>query len=244
MKFLIKIWKIVSFPLILGGIALTWYGVHNLPLVTSDKVVSIRELLADKPDVARVRDSLRFDLRWASLRQENFMGIQSPALAVFPAWYGTDSGLAKFVIVSSRPEFVGPAVRSFRRVDSAGEAVQVQSTSPISTGALTPKFDALIQMLTIELRENLTDTAQGVFLAEGTAIRKTDPANVGIDSVANVFWEVRMEGVPSQERVLGSLAAGLACILFGIMLQLTVRKHEHQEAELEEEERASEAPLV
>lgn len=244
MKFLIKIWKIVSFPLILGGIALAWYGIHNLPLVTSDKVVSIRELLSNKPDVARIRDSLRFDLRWASLRQENFMGIQSPALAVFPAWYADDSGLAKFVVVSTRPEFVGPAVRSFRRVDSADGAIQVQSTSSISAGALTPRFDALIQMLTVELRNHLADTTQGRFFAQGTAIRKTDLSNVGIDSVASEYWEVRLEGVPSQERVLGSLAAGLACILTGIMLQLTVRKHEHQEAEQEEEERASEAPLV
>lgn len=244
MKFLIKIWKIVSFPLILGGLALTWYGVHNLPLVTSDKVVSIRELFSTRPDVVKIQDSLRFDLRRASLRQENFMGIKSPALAVFPAWLGNDSGSPKLVIISSRPDFVGPAVRSFKYVDSAEGAVQVHSTGPTSTGLLAPKFDALIQTLAADLRMHLMDTTQGRFLAKGTAIRKTDASELGIDSVAAEYWEVRLEGIPSREKVLGALALGVAVALLGLMLQLSVKKFENQQAEQDEEERATEPPLV
>lgn len=244
MKFLIKIWKIVSFPLILGGLALTWYGVHNLPLVTSDKVVSIRELFSTRPDVVKIQDSLRFDLRRASLRQENFMGFKSPALAVFPAWSGSDSGSTKLVIISSRPEFVGPVVRSFKHVDSTEGAVQVHSTGPASTGNLAPKFDALVQTLAAELKSNINDTAQGRFLAKGTAIRKTEASELGIDSIAAEYWEVRLEGIPSRGKVLGSLALGVAVALLGLMLQLTVKKFEKQEAERDEEERATEPPLV
>ena len=244
MKFLIQIWKFVSFPLILGGLALTWYGIHNLPLVTSEKVISVQELLSTRPDASRIQDSLRFDLRHASLRQENILGIKSPALAVFPAWPGNDSGLARLVVVSSRPEFVGPTVRSFRRTDSAEGAIQVSSTGPFSAGALQPKFEAMIQVLTAQLRDHLADTAQGRFLAKGTAIHKSDLSELGLDSIAHEYWEIRMEGVPSRERVLGALALGVAAILFGLMLQLTVRKHDNQEVEQEEEERATEPPLV
>jgi hypothetical protein len=244
MKFLIKIWKIVSFPLILGGLALTWYGVRNLPMVTSDKVVSVRELFSTRPDVVKLKDSLRFDLRRASLRQENFMGIKSSALAVFPAWYGSDSGSTKLVVISSRPEFVGPAVRSFKHVDSTEGAVQVHSTGTTSVGNLAPKFDALVQTLAAELSLHINDTAQGRFLARGTAIRKSDASELGIDSVAAEYWEVRLEGVPSRGRVLGSLALGVALALIGLMLQLTVKKFENQEAEQDEEDRATEAPLV
>lgn len=244
MKFLIKIWKIISFPLILGGLALTWYGIRNLPMVTSEKVVSVRELFSARPDVTKLQDSLRFDLRAPSLRQENFMGIKSAALAVFPAWYGNDSGPAKLVVISSRPEFVGPAVRSFKYVDSSGGAVQFHSTGPTSTGLLAPKFDALIQTLAADMRMHLNDSTQGRFLAQGTAIRKTDASELGLDSVATEYWEVRLEGVPSREKVLGALALGVALALVGLMLQLTVKKFENQEAEQEEEERAAEAPLV
>lgn len=244
MKFLIQIWKFVSFPLILIGLVLTWYGVRNLSMVTSDKVVSVKELFASKPSAIRIKDSLRFDLSHASLRQENFMGIKSPALVVFPAWAGSDSGTVKLVVISSRPQFVGPAVRSFRYVDSVEGAIQVHSSGTASAGTLAPKFDALVQLLTMKLRDHLTDSGQGRFLAEGTAIQKTDASDLGLDSIAQEYWEVRLEGVPGRGRVFGSLALGIATVLAGLMLQLTVKKFDQRQAEEEEEDRSNEKPLV
>jgi len=245
MKFLINLWRFLSFPLILGGLALSWYGVHNWSMSSGGKLMNAAELVSSHEDVALLQDSLRYDLRGASIRQENFMGVKSPAVAAFPAWAGKDSGKARLVVFSSRPMFLGPAVKSFMQVDSAGGAISVESSSSkTSSGTLVPKFDALVQTLASELRANLTDSVRGRFFAKGTAIRRTDSSQSGIDSVTSEYWEVRLEGVPSREKVLSLFALGIAAIVLGVALQVVVKKWEGQRAEEEEEERSNEKPLV
>jgi hypothetical protein len=244
MKFLINLWRFLSFPLILGGLALSWYGIHNWTMSSGGQVMSASELVSSHADVALLKDSLTFDLRGASIRQENFMGVKSPAVAAFPAWPGKDSGKTHLVVLSSRPSFLGPAVKSFMQVDSAGGAISVASSSNSSTGILVPKFEALVQTLASQLRPHLTDSVRGRFLAEGTAIRRTDSSQSGIDSVHSEYWEVRLEGVPSRGKVLSFFALGIAAILSGIALQIVVKKWENQRAEEDEEERSNEKPLV
>lgn len=244
MKFLIQLWKFLSFPLILAGLALSWYGIHNWSMASADKVMTASALLASHEDVVLLKDSLHYDLRWANIRQENVMGVKSPAVAVFPAWPGNDSGRVRLVVLSSRPVFLGPTVKSFQRVDSAEGAIQVQSTGKASAGTLGPQFEALIQILADQVRPHLLDSTQGRFFAEGTAIRRTDTTGAGIDSVAAEYWEVRLEGVPSRDKVLSLLALGIAAIVLGIALQIVVKKWETQRAEEDEEERANEKPLV
>ncbi len=244
MKFLIQLWRILSFPLILGGLGAVWYGIHHWQEASADKVVTTRELFANHLEVALLKEPLRFDLTNASVRQENFMGVKSPAVAVFPAWPEKDLGRARLVILSSRPSFLGPVVKSFQRVDSGQGAIHVQSNSKTSTGTLLPQFEAMIQTLEADLRLHLDDSTKGNFLAQGTAIRKTDPLFLGTDSTTNEYWEVRLEGVPSHDKVLTLLTLGIAAIVLGIALQIVVKKWETAQEEEAEEERANEKPLV
>ncbi|MEK7392274.1 MAG: hypothetical protein AAB214_06885, partial [Fibrobacterota bacterium] len=171
MKFLINLWRFLSFPLILGGLALSWWGINNWSMSSGATVMSATELTASHTEIARLKDSLRYDLSAASIRQENFMGVKSPAMAAFPAWAGTDSGKTHFVVFSSRPAFLGPVVKTFMQVDSAGGAISVESSAKGtkgSNGILVPKFDALVQTLAAQFRPHLTDSVRGRFLAEGT----------------------------------------------------------------------------
>ncbi|MEN9307483.1 MAG: hypothetical protein RL173_1415 [Fibrobacterota bacterium] len=244
MKFLINLWRFLSFPLILGGLALSWWGVNNWTMSSGGAVMSAAELLSSHAEIALLKDSLRYDLSTASIRQENFMGVKSPAVAAFPAWAGADSGRTRFVVYSSQPNFLGPTVKSFMQVDSADGAISVESSSKGSKGVLVPVFDALVQTLASQMRPHLTDSVRGRFMAQGTAIRRTDSSKAGIDSVASEYWEVRLEGVPSRQKVLSILALGIALIFLGIALQIVVKKWENQRAEEDEEERSNEKPLV
>lgn len=245
MKLLVQIWRILSFPLILVGLVLAWYGIQNWSIASADKIVSAKELAVQPDDVVVLHDSLRYDLAAPSIRQENFMGIKSEPTAVFPTWAGTDSGLVKIVVVSSQPRFLGPAVKSFMRIDSAGGAIKVQSSEKNSEGSVVPKFEALIQIQAAKLgKAALEDSVRGRFLAHGPAIRKYDGASTGIDSVAGEYWEVRLEGTPKRDKVMGFFALGIACIVLGIVLQIVVKKRDIRQAEEEEEERLNEQPLV
>lgn len=245
MKLLVQIWRILSFPLILIGLVLAWYGIHNWSIASADKIVAARELAVQPDDVVVLHDSLRYDLTAPSIRQVNIMGIKSEPTAVFPAWAGTDSGLVKIVVVSSQPKFLGPAVKSFMRIDSAGGAIKVQSSEKNAEGSVVPKFEALIQIQAAKLgKAALEDSIRGRFLAHGPAIRKHDGANTGLDSVAGEYWEVRLEGTPKRDKVMGLLALGVAGIVLGIVLQIVVKKHDARQAEEDEEERLNEQPLV
>lgn len=245
MKLLVQIWRILSFPLILVGLVLTWYGIQNWSIASADKIVSAKELAVQPDDVVVLHDSLRYDLSAPSIRQLNIMGITSEPTAVFPAWAGTDSGLVKIVVVSSQPRFLGPAVKSFMRIDSAGGAIKVQSSEKNSEGSVVPKFEALIQIQAMKLgKAKLEDSVRGRFLAHGTAIRKYDGSNTGLDSIAGEYWEVRLEGTPGRGKVMGFFALGIACIVLGIVLQIVVKKRDVRLAEEDEEERLNEQPLV
>lgn len=246
MKLLVQLWRILSFPFILGGLVLCWYGIQNWSISSAENVVNAKELQLAPEEVLILRDSLRYDLSAPSIRQENFMGIKSEPLAVFPAWAGTDSGAVKFILFSSDPKFLGPAVKSFMRIDSAGGAINVQSSGKNqSAGKLVPEFEAMIQLLAAKLgKEALEDSVRGRFLVQATAIRRDDADRTGIDSTASEYWEVRLQGVPPRDRVVGSLVLGIAAILLGILLQIVVKKWETKQAEEEEEERLNEKPLV
>ncbi len=245
MKLLVQIWRILSFPFILAGLVLTWYGIQNWSIASAEKIVSAKELAVQPEDVVVLHDSLRYDLSAPSIRQENFMGIKSEPMAVFPTWAGTDSGLVKIVVLSSQPRFLGPAVKSFMKIDSAGGAIDVQSSGKNSAGSLVPKFEALVQVLASKLgKANLEDSVHGRFLAHGPAVRKYDGSNTGIDSIAGEYWEVRLEGTPGRDKVIGLFALGVAGIVLGIVLQIVVKKWDVRQAEEEEEERLNEQPLV
>lgn len=58
------------------------------------------------------------------------------------------------------------------------------------------------------------------------------------------YWEVRLEGTPGRDKVIGSFALGVAGIVLGIALQIVVKKWDVRQAEEEEEERLNEQPLV
>ena len=127
--------KILSLPLIMAGAALVWFSVHNWTAGTASVVVDGKTLLSSKADAAIFRDSVRYDLSGGSLRQDNLMGIKSPARAAFAAWVGKDTGLAKLVVLSSAPRYLGPVVRSFQKVDSVQGEIKVPSSEEMKKGA-------------------------------------------------------------------------------------------------------------
>ena len=244
MKFIIALCKLLSFPLILGGGALVWYGVHNWTAGTADDLMNGKALLSKRPGAAHFRDSVRFDLSSASLREDNFMGIKAPARAAFPVWIGTDTGAPRLIAVSSNPRFLGPVVQGFKRVDSIEGEIKVRSTSSTSAGTLQPQFDALVQMLSVELKDHLQDSIRGRTVLEGVALLQTDTARAGISPIAPEYWEIRTEGVPSADSVYLSLVGGIIAIALGLAFQIGTGRWDRRCREEEEEERQNEKPLV
>jgi hypothetical protein len=244
MKFVSTLLKILSFPLILAGGVGVWYGVRNWTAGTADVVVDGKALLASRPAAALFRDTVRYDLSGGSLRQDNIVGIKSPARAVFTAWTGSDTGLSRLVVISSDPKFLGPVVKSFQKVDSVAGEIKVRSSEPTSAGNLQAQFDALVQILVAKLGDDLKDTARGRAWIQGVAVRCTDTSMVGIGGVAPEYWEIRTEGVPSSSAVYGSIAGGVAAIVLGFGVQNLLARRERREREAEEEERQNEQPLV
>jgi len=244
MKFIIALCKLLSFPLILAGGALTWYGIHNWTAGTAADLVDGKSLFAQKPPAAHFRDSVRFDLSSASLRQDNFMGIKSPVRAAFPVWVGSDTGAPCLIAVSSNPRFLGPVVQGFKRVDSIAGEIKVRSTSSASTGTLQPQFDALVQTLAAELKDHIQDSVHGRTMLEGVALIQTDTARAGISGIAPQYWEIRTEGVPSSDSVYLSLVGGVAAIALGLALQVGTGRRDRRLREEEEEEHKNEKPLV
>jgi len=244
MKFIIALCKLLSFPLILAGGALVWYGVHNWTAGTADGLVDGPTLFSKQPSATHFRDSVRFDLSSASLRQDNFMGIKSPARAAFPVWIGSDTGAPKLIAVSSDPRFLGPVVQGFKRVDSIEGEIKVRSTSNASAGTLQPQFDALVQMLAIEMKSHLQDSIHGRTILQGVALLQTDTSRAGISPIAPVFWEIRTEGVASSDSVYLSLVGGILAIGLGLALQVATGRRDRRLREEEEEERQNEKPMV
>lgn len=244
MKFIIALCKLLSFPLILGGGALVWYGIHNWNVGTADVLVDGTALLSKKPSVVRFRDSVRYDLSAASLRQDNFMGIKAPARAAFPVWIGSDTGAPRLIAISSAPRYLGPVVQGFKRVDSVQGEIKVRSTSSTSAGTLQPQFDALVQMLSSSLGEHLRDSVRGRAILEGVAVRQTDTARAGISGIAPEYWEIRTEGVPSSDSVYLSLVGGCMAIALGLAFQVGTGRWDRRMREEEEEELQNEKPLV
>ena len=244
MKFIIALCKLLSFPLILGGGALIWYSVHNWTAGTADGLSDGTTLLSKRPDAVRFHDSVRYDLSAASLRQDNFMGVKSPARAAFPVWIGTDTGAPRLVAVSSDPRFLGPVVEGFKRVDSIAGEVKVRSTSSTSAGTLQPQFDALVQELAAEMKAHLQDSVHGRAFLEGVALRQTDTSRAGISGIAPEYWEIRTDGVPSSDSVYLSMVGGIACIALGLAFQVATGRWDRRLRDEEEEERQNEKPLV
>lgn len=244
MKFIIALCKLLSFPLILGGGALIWYCVHNWSAGTADERMDGTTILSKRPSAVHFRDSVRFDLSAASLREDNFMGIKSPARAAFPVWIGTDTGAPRLLAVSSDPRFLGPVVQGFKRVDSIAGEIKVRSTSSTSAGNLQPQFDALVQMLAVELKDHLQDSVHGRALLEGVALRQTDTSKAGISGIALEYWEIRTDGVPSSDSVYLALVGGVASIALGLGFQIATGRWDRRRRDEEEEERQNEKPLV
>jgi len=244
MKAIIAICKLLSFPLILLGGALCYWGFHHWTAGTADLQTNGRTLLSARPEAARFRDSVRYDLRMASIRQDNFMGIKSPARAIFPVWAGTDTGPARLVAVSSDPRFLGPVVHTFLRVDSVQGEIKVKSSQDGSVGNLQSQFDAMLQILSVQLKDHMDDTLRGRMQLSGVALRLADTANEGVGGLAPEFWEVRTEGVPSSESVYSAVFGGILCIVLGMAIQLTTSRWDRKRRDEEEEERQNEQPLV
>lgn len=244
MKAIIAICKLLSFPLILLGGALCYWGIHHWTAGTADLQTNGRTLLSSRPGAVRFHDSVRYDLRQASIRQDNFMGIKSPARAIFPVWAGTDSGLVRIVAISSDPRFLGPVVKSFLRVDSVQGEIKVKSTQNGSVGNIQTQFDAMLQILSVQLKDHLEDTLRGRMLLNGVALRLKDTANEGVGGLAPEFWEVRTEGVPASDSVYSATFGGILCIVLGMAIQLATSRWDRKRREEEEEERQNEQPLV
>jgi hypothetical protein len=244
MKALVALAKILSFPLILLGGGLCYWGIHHWKLGTADLNVDGRALPGQRPDAALFRDSVRYDLSQASIRQDNFLGIKSPARAVFPVWAGSDTGASHLVAVSSDPRFLGPVVQSFQRVDSSAGEIKVKSNQSSLAGNLQSQFDALLQILAVQLKDHLHDTLRGRALIRGPALRLDDTASEGVGGLAPEFWEIRTEGVPSSDSVYAAVFGGIVCIAVGMGLQVATGRWERRRREEEEEERQNEQPLV
>lgn len=244
MKFIIAFCKLLSFPLILGGGALVWYGVHNWTVGTAGSLVDGKTLLSQRPAAIRFRDSIRYDLSAASLREDNFMGIKSPARAAFPVWIGSDTGAPRLIAISSSPRFLGPVIQGFKRVDSVQGEIKVRSTSATSAGTLQPQFDAMVQELSFELKDHLRDSIHGRAILEGVAVRLTDTARAGIPGIAPEYWEIRTEGLPSSDSVYLSLVGGIVAIALGLGFQIGSSRWDSRIREEEEEEHQNEKPLV
>lgn len=244
MKILSTFLKILSLPLILAGAAAVWFAVHNWTAGTASEVVDGRTLLSGKAEAAIFRDSVRYDLSGGSLRQDNLMGIKSPARAAFAAWIGKDTGLARLVVLSSAPRYLGPVVGSFQKIDSAQGEIRVRSSDPASAGNLQAQFDALVQILAAKLGDDLKDSVRGRAFIEGVAVRQTDSSRAGIGGVASEFWEVRTEGVPSSSTVYAAAGGGAALLALGFGLQVALARRERRERDEEEEEHKNEQPLV
>jgi hypothetical protein len=244
MKILLTFLKVLFFPLILAGGVLVWFGVHNWTAGTASTVVDGKTLYSTRPGAAIFRDSVRYDLSGGSLRQDNLVGIKSPARAAFVAWTGTDTGLSKLVVVSSDPRFLGPVVKGFQKVDSAAGEIKVRSSDPASAGNLQAQFDALVQILAAKLGDDLKDTVRGRAFIQGVAVRQTDSSQAGINGVAPEYWEIRTEGVPSSGTVYASLGGGIACVALALAMQAAIGRRERRLRDEEEEEHQNEQPLV
>jgi len=244
MKFIVALWKILSFPLVLGGGALLWYGIHNWTAGTAEVVMDGKTLLSVRPEAAKFRDSVTFDLSTASLRQSNVMGGKSRPLTAFPVWLGPDSGAPTLIAVSAKPRFLGPVVQGFLRVDSAAGETRVHSTETAAAGTLQPQFDAMVQVLAAKLKDDLGDGVRGRMLLEGVALRQTDSSRAGIAGVAPEYWEIHTGGIPSAGAVYASIGGGVVSILLGLVFQVAAGRWDHRREAEEEEERQNEKPLV
>ncbi|HXP89880.1 MAG TPA: hypothetical protein VN931_03010 [Fibrobacteria bacterium] len=244
MKFIVALWKFLSFPLVLGGGALLWYGIHNWTAGTADVVMDGKTLLSSRPEAAKFRDSVDFDLSTASLRQSNVMGVKSRPLAAFPVWIGADTGAIRLIAVSAKPRFLGPVVQGFLRVDSTAGELKVRSTETASEGTLQPQFDAMVQVLAVKLKDDLGGEVRGRILLEGVALRQTDSSRSGIAGVAPEYWEIHTGGVPSPGTVYACVGGGVASILLGVVFQVAAGRWDRRRSEEEEEERQNEKPLV
>ena len=244
MKVLVALCKLLSFPLILLGAALCYWGGHNWKAGTAEGNCDGRSIVASRPDATHFRDSVRFDLSRASIRQDNFLGFKSPARAVFPVWTASDTGRSHLVAVSSDPRFLGPVVQSFLGVDSVAGEIKVRSNQSSAAGNLQTQFDALLQILAVQLKDHLHDSLVGRASLSGVALRKSDTASEGVGELSPEFWEIRAEGVPSSGSVEGAVFGGVALVVLGVVLQIFAGRWERRRREDEEEEHQNEKPLV
>lgn len=108
MKAIISLFRFLSIPAIAVGAACIWLGARDWKVATVEATANGKTLFASgTPDVVKFRDSVRFDLWHASLREESFMGMLQPVRAVYPAWVGKDSSAPQIVVVSSAPAGLG-----------------------------------------------------------------------------------------------------------------------------------------
>lgn len=245
MKAIVSLFRFLSIPAIAVGAACLWLGARDWKVATVEATATAKTLFqSGTPDVVRFRDTVRFDLWHASLREESFMGMVQPVRAVYPAWIGKDSSAPRIVVVSSAPEIVGPAVRSFLHGDSARGDMTVSSNDGADEGNLKPKFSAILQQLAFKHAAHLEDTAWGRHLVEGVAVLHSDPDRVGINPIAPKYWEIQTEDIPTRDHVTALLGGGFALIVVGGFLHISIGRMDRRRREEEEEESQNEKPLV
>lgn len=245
MKPIISIFRFLSIPAIAVGAACIWLGARDWKVATVEASANGTTIFANgTPDVVKFRDSVRFDLWHASLREESFMGMLQPVRAVFPAWVGKDSTAPRLVVVSSAPEVVGPTVFSFLHPDSARGDITVSSNDGSDEGNLKPKFSAILQQLAIKHSAHLKDSAWGWRLVEGVAVLQNDPDRVGINPISPKYWEIRTEDIPTRDGVTTRLGGGFLLVVVGAFLHISIGRADRRRKEEEEEESQNEKPLV
>jgi hypothetical protein len=245
MKAIISLFRFLSIPAIAVGAACIWLGARDWKVATVEASANAKTLFANgTPDVVKFRDSVRFDLWHASLREESFMGMLQPVRAVYPAWVGKDSSTPQIVVVSSAPEVVGPTVFSFLHPDSARGDLTFSSNDGADAGNLKPKVSAILQELAVKYSSHLKDTAWGWKLVEGVAVLNTDPDRVGINPIAPKYWEILTEDIPTRDHVTAMLGGGFLLIVVGGFLHISIGRADRRRKEEEEEESQNEKPLV
>ncbi|HNY29819.1 MAG TPA: hypothetical protein PKO15_02935 [Fibrobacteria bacterium] len=245
MKAFISFFRFLSIPAIAVGAACIWLGARDWKVATVEATANGKTIFANgTPGVVKFRDSVRFDLWHASLREESFMGMLQPVRAVYPAWVGKDSSEPRLVVVSSAPEVVGPTVYSFLHPDSSRGDLTVSANDGSDEGNLKPKFSAILQQLAFKHAKHLKDTAWGWRWVEGVAVLQTDPDRVGINPIAPKYWEIITEDIPTRDNVTAKLGGGFVLVVVGAFLHISIGRADRKRKEEEEEESQNEKPLV
>lgn len=248
MNWLISVWRFLSWPLLVAAGVCGYYGFQAvLDAQTVPRPRSVSQILVETPARAFFRDSLAIRAQDAGLIEPNIMGIRATPLAVFPARAlngRPGDSLSPFVIVTDRPELLGPVVeRLYRDIDDPSSLKVDKSGTGDQLGAERQRAKVLLAGMVDRLKDHLADSIPPGGRFEGILHRKTAADFPAISGLAPIVYEIRLDTRPNYGRGMLLLLGGLVALALGLLSYPAARRQERLEAEREEAER-DDRPLV